>query len=407
MQDLAPLPQPTSAHARLLASRPLAPWGGEIRRILCVCTDTLSDVLMTTPALHALRHAFPDRHLTLLTSAAGAALAPFLADVDDVIRYDAPWAHIRPPRTHPADLAMRVLLEERHFDAAAIFTGYSQNSLPAATFCYLAGIPRRLARCRENPYALLNDWVRETDSGESMQHEVQRHLTLVSAIGAVTNETRMRMQLRDLDRRTLAAILLRRKIRLDRPYIVVHPGASAEWLRYPAERFGEAAAQLVRATHMNVLVTGTAREAPLVRTLIRAAGPSVQPFIRDLTDAFELGAFAALIERATVVVSNNGGPVHVASALGTPVVDLHALGNQQHGPWQTPNRVLFNDVEGPWRYRTAFAPRHHASSKAIPSVEVAEATLDLIKETDYPTRLAQTRTDEAETHTERGSLGHS
>jgi lipopolysaccharide heptosyltransferase II len=336
---------------------------------------------MTTPALHALRTSLPGCRLTLLTSHAAAEVAPFLDDVDDVIRYAAPWAGLRPPRTHPADLAIRAQLEERAFDAAVIFTVYSQNPLPAATVCYLAGIPRRLARCRENPYALLNDWVRESEPAEGTQHEVQRQLSLVGAVGASANDTRMRMRVRDIDRKTLAATLARRHIDPDLPYLVVHPGASAPSRRYPAERFGDAAAQTIRAIGMNVLVSGSASEAALARALIDAAGPLARPFLHDLTDALELGGLAALIERATVVVSNNSGPVHIASALGTPVVDLYALTNPQHGPWQTPHRVLFNDVECRWCYRSICPQGHHACLRGIASNEVASTTLDLIDET--------------------------
>jgi len=400
MKSLALLAKPSAAHAAVAADAPLAPWGDNVKRILCVRTDNLGDVLMTTPALHALRAASPNRHLTLLTSPAGAAVAPLLADVDDVIRYDAPWAHNRPPRSHAADLAMRAILEERQFDAAVIFTVYSQNPLPASTMCYLAGIHRRLARCRENPYALLNDWVRETEPEQGVRHEVERQLSLVGAVGATAVDSRMRMQLRDIDRDTLAAILARRGIDPDVPFAVLHPGASAESRRYPAERFGEAAARLVRATGMNILVTGSMSEAPLARMLIESAGPSVRPFMHDLTDAFELGAFAALIERASVVISNNSGPVHMASALGVPVVDLYALTNPQHGPWKTPHRVLFNDVECRWCYRSICPQGHHACLRGIPSIEVANAALELIEETSQAPSRVQPNASRIATHTE-------
>jgi lipopolysaccharide heptosyltransferase II len=400
MKSLSLVPPPLTAHARVAAAAPLTRWDSDIKRILCVRTDNLGDVLMTTPALQALRNTCPDRHLTLLTSPAGAAVAPFLADVDEVIRYDAPWAGARPPRSHPADLAMRQRLEEGRFDAAVIFTVYSQNPMPAATMCYLAGIHRRLARCRENPYALLSDWVRETEPEHGVQHEVRRQLSLVQAIGADAVDTRMRMQLRSIDRKTLDSILARRGIDSDSPYAVMHPGASAESRRYPVGQFAQTAARLVRATGMNVLVTGSKSEAALAQTLIDAAGPSVRPFMHDLTDAFELGAFAALIERATVVISNNSGPVHIASALGAPVVDLYALTNPQHGPWQTPHRVLFNDVECRWCYRSVCPELHHACLRGISPANVADAALALIDETGGTPASAQPADHSIATHTD-------
>jgi lipopolysaccharide heptosyltransferase II len=399
MKSLSALAKPITAHARLTAAKPLDAWGADVKRILCVRTDNLGDVLMTTPALHALRSAAPGRRLTLLTSSAGCALAPFLPDVDDVIRYDAPWAGHRSSTSIASDLAMHAQLKMRGFDAAAIFTVYSQNPLGAATLCYLSGIERRLARCRENPYALISDWVPEHEPEQGTQHEVLRQLSLVNAIGAHTDDTRMRMTVTDIARNALDTALGTRGIDATQPFIVMHPGATAESRRYPAERFGGAAARLIGETGMNVLVTGSAGEAALAHTLRASAPPACRPWIHDLTGALDLGAFAALIERTRVLISNNSGPVHIASALGTPVVDLYALTNPQHAPWQTPHRVLFHDVECRWCYRSVCPYGHHACLLGVETLDVVDATLDLLDEIrsravpqpedDEPQRLAQ------------------
>src|SRR5690606_15912156 len=63
----------------------------DVRRILCVRLDNMGDVLMTTPALRALKRQRPGRRLTLLASPSGAALAPHLEDVDEVMAYRVPW----------------------------------------------------------------------------------------------------------------------------------------------------------------------------------------------------------------------------------------------------------------------------------------------------------------------------
>src|SRR5699024_12371733 len=91
------------------------------RRILCVRLDNIGDVLMSTPAIRALRHAIPDAHISLLASRAGASLAPFLPDVDDVIAHDAPWvknANAAPAATRdPGDP-----FQERQHDAEVYLT---------------------------------------------------------------------------------------------------------------------------------------------------------------------------------------------------------------------------------------------------------------------------------------------
>ena len=120
-------------------------WQG-VRRVLCVRLDSIGDVLMTTPAIRALRETY-GCHVTLLTSAAGAAVAPLVPEVDDTLVFAAPW--MKSANGGTSDQEMIARLAAGGFDAAVIFTVYSQNPLPAAYLCYLAGIPRRLAHCHE------------------------------------------------------------------------------------------------------------------------------------------------------------------------------------------------------------------------------------------------------------------
>src|SRR4051812_40739669 len=95
--------------------------------VLAVRLDALGDVLMTEPAIRALKEARPGRRVTLLTSPAGAALGPILPAVDGVIVYDAPWMKATAPRAEARpDWAVIERLRRARFDAAAIFTVYSQ-----------------------------------------------------------------------------------------------------------------------------------------------------------------------------------------------------------------------------------------------------------------------------------------
>src|SRR5437762_1881119 len=98
-----------------------------MQRILCVRLDALGDVLMTTPALAALQESGNGR-VTLLTSSAGAAIAPLVPVVDETIVYDAPWMKAAEPRIDGStDRAFIERLRAENFDAAVIFTVYSQN----------------------------------------------------------------------------------------------------------------------------------------------------------------------------------------------------------------------------------------------------------------------------------------
>jgi lipopolysaccharide heptosyltransferase II len=364
------IPLTLEAHARAPAVTPHRAWGSDVKRILCIRLDNLGDVLMTTPALHALRCSAPQRQITLLTSRVGAAAARHLDDVDAVIEYDAPWVKQDAPIDFHRDLAMRERLAAGDFDAAVIFSVYSQNPLPAAMLCHLSGIDRRLAHCRENPYGLLTDWVAETEPQQGTRHEVERQLALVAHVGAETEDQRMRFNVSPEDR----ARLRQHGLALDAPYFVIHPGASAASRRYPIERFAQVAASLASLISHPIYVTGGRDEAALSAHLSAA-----HPNVFDLAGTLDLGELAALIQDASVLISNNSGPVHLASALGTPVVDLYALTNPQHMPWQTSNRVLYHDVPCRWCYRSVCPEGHHACLNGVAVEDVVAAACELFE----------------------------
>jgi lipopolysaccharide heptosyltransferase II len=343
------------------------------RRLLAVRLDALGDVLMTTPALRALKTTQPARRLTLLASPAGAAAAALVPEVDEVIVYEAPWMKATPPRADRiADLSMIEHLRAGGFDAAVIFTVYSQNPLPAALLCYLAGVPRRLAHCHENPYQLLTDWVVDPEPAGGMRHEVRRQLDLVAAVGARAGDERLSLRVPPGARARVRRLLKERG--LDRrPWVLLHPGATAPSRRYPPEQFAEAARALAQATGCAVVLSGAAREQALVDTMAALIGVEAVGL-----PGLPLGEFAALVEAAPVLVSNNSGPVHIAGAVGTPVVDLYALTNPQHTPWAVPHRVLFHDVPCKYCYKSVCPLGHHDCLRRVPPKAVAEAALSLL-----------------------------
>jgi lipopolysaccharide heptosyltransferase II len=328
---------------------------------------------MTTPALRALKAARRDRHLALLASPAGAAAAALLPAVDEVIVYEAPWMKTTPPHADSApDLGMVDRLRGRRFDAAAIFTVYSQSPLPAALLCYLADIPRRLAHCHENPYQLLTDWVLDPEPARVVRHEVRRQLDLVAAVGCAVADERLSLDVSGAARARVNGLLAARG--LDRrPWVLVHPGATAPSRRYPPAQFAEAARAVARVTGCAIVLSGTDDDPALTEITAALAGVEVH-----VLDGLPLAEFCALVEAAPLLLSNNSGPVHVAAAVGTPVVDLYALTNPQHTPWAVPHRVLFHDVPCKYCYKSVCPEGHHDCLRRVPPAAVAEAVLSLL-----------------------------
>jgi lipopolysaccharide heptosyltransferase II len=344
------------------------------KNILCIRLDTIGDVIMTTPAIAALKVAHPNRRITLMTSSAGAAIAPLIPILDNLIVYDSPWLKATAPRLNSdPEFAMIEQLRQANFDAAVIFTVYSQNPLPSAFLCYLAGIPLRLAHCHENPYQLLTDWLKDPEPEQFTRHEVRRQLDLVASVGCDTEGDRMVLQLPDAAMVRVRAKLDALRVDCEHRWVVIHAGATAPSRRYPPEHFAIVARQLVQLG-IQVVFTGTQPEQELVESIRSAMElPSF-----SLVDRLTLEELAALLQLAPLLISNNTGPVHIAAALGTPIVDLYALTNPQHTPWGVPNRVLFHDVPCRICYKSICPEGHHHCLRLVSPESVVDAVLELL-----------------------------
>ncbi len=351
----------------------------DAKRILCVRLDGAGDVLMTTPAFRALREFSPARRLTLLTSPAGAAAARHVPEVDDVIVFRAPWMKAACGSPND-DAAVAAELAARSFDAAVIFTVYSQNPLPAAYLCRLANVPLRLAHCRENPYHLLTDWVPDPEPQRLLRHEVRRQLDLVATVGSRPRDERLSFSLGSSAKRRTARLLASMGIAGRRRLVVAHPGASAASRRYPPELFAQALERLHALVDCDIVLTGDESESELAEKVIAS---SRSP-IRSLAGMLDLAGLGALLARADVVISNNTAPAHIAAAVGTPVVDLYALTNPQHAPWLVEQRVLYHDVPCRYCYKSVCPEGHHACLRSVAPETVAAAAAELLIDATLP-----------------------
>ena len=355
----------------------------QARNVLIVRLDSLGDVLMCTPAMRAIKQSRPGRVLTLLTSHAGAAAARYIPELDGVLAYPAPWIKSSGERSAIVDADMITRIAARQFDAAVILTSYSQSALPAALLCHLAGIPLRLAHCRENPYWLLSDWVPETEPDQMVRHEVQRQLDLAASIGCQTANTQLSFRVPDAALAHVRRLLLARSISAHTPFILLHPGASAPSRRYPAHLWSQAIDAIAQHHSASIVLTGEASESGLIDQIREAcAGPVI-----SLAGQLDLGQLGAAISLASVVVSNNTGPAHMAAAIGTPLVDLYALTNPQHTPWQVEHRILFHDVPCRFCYKSLCPEGHHACLTKVEPVRVALAVRSLLEQA--PARAPQ------------------
>lgn len=345
----------------------------QARNILAVRLDNMGDVVMLGPALRAVKATSPEARITLLASPAGASIAPLLPDVDDVIVLRSVWQDVGNHIAFDPARERRLIasLARRRFDAALIFTSFSQTPHTPGYVCYLAGIPLRAGESKEFGGGTLTTELR---GAPDELHQVERNLRLVEHLGFRVRDRRLALSIPEADRAAARSLLAARDLAPDEPYILLHPGASAQARRYPAERYGEVA-RLLTDQGWSVLVTGVEREAALLQTVLGRA-----PGAKELFGATTPGQYAALVERAALVICNDTLPMHLADALRTPAVVLYSGTEyeQQWRPRDTRARLLRRDTPCSPCYR--FECPIGLPCLDIPPSEVVSAAGELLAE---------------------------
>ncbi|MBK9714676.1 MAG: glycosyltransferase family 9 protein [Kouleothrix sp.] len=304
------------------------------RNILAVRLDNIGDVVMLGPALRAVKETSPQARLTLLATPGGATAAPLLPWVDDLLTWRPIWQDLGHLPFDPArERELVDTLAGRGFDAALIFSSFSQTPHPAGYVCYLAGIPLRAGESKEFGGRCLTTELRGAPDD---LHQVERNLRLVESLGFVARERRLAIAIPDAARAAAPELLRGAGIDPNAPFVLIHPGASAQARRYPPERSGDMA-RLLCERGRQVLVTGVERERALVETVLARA-----PDARCLLGGTSLPEYAALVERAALVICGNTLPLHLADALMTPALALYS-GTDYDEQWRprfTRSRLL-------------------------------------------------------------------
>ena len=343
------------------------------RRILLVRLDNIGDVVLLSPAIAAIRQACPDAELTLLASPAGALAAPLLPAIDHVIEHRASWQQLDPGAVEAStERALIEQLRAEAFDAAIIFTSFSQTPVAAAYACYLAGIPLRAAF---NGDAFSGELITHAvSSAEAPEHQAERAAFLVGELGLPLSDTRLRLAVPRAARAEADDALSTVGIGPLASYVAIVPGASASARRYSAERFAEVARDHARRGE-HVVVVGSARETSLVDEITERAGDGVS----GLAGRTSVPALAALIQRARLVVANNSLALHLADAFGTPVVSTYAGTDPASywGPRRAPHRLITAPADCAPCFRITCNRGHECLD--IPAHSVVAAGMELLE----------------------------
>ena len=361
----------------------------DARNILAIRLDNIGDVIMLGPALRAVKETSLDARLTLLASPAGATAVPLLPWIDDVIVCHAPWQDIGGHVAFDPERELQFIhmLSERKFDAALIFTSFSQSPHVPGYVCYLAGIPLRAGESKEFSGGILTTELR---SAPDEFHQVERNLRLVEHLGFIVNDLQLKIDIHDDARTAVSTLLTGVGLDLNDPFIIIHPGASAQARRYPADRFGTLA-RLLTNGGWPVLITGVERESALIEEMLEHA-PQAHSIIGT-----SLAEYSALIEQAALVICNDSLPMHLADAMKTPEIVLFS-GTDYEEQWRprTTSSILLRRETACHPCYLFECPIQHACLDISPEevVEEVETMLEdsrTVKMTDHALRAGENR----------------
>ncbi len=292
-----------------------------MRRILAIRHDNNGDLTLLGPALRALGAA---ARVTLVCGPTGEGAARLLPGVAEVVVMRAEWIDAAPEPIERSRIEGDVATyAAAAADEAFVFTSFHQSPLPTALLLRLAGVPAIAAISVDYPGALLDTRVRVPDN----IHEVERALTLVGARGYA-------LPAGD-DGRLRYVPLPERFGELPARYVAVQPGATVPARAWAPAKLRALVAEL-EARGRRVVLVGSAGERELVRTVAADSGAL------ELAGATTYAQFASIVRDADALVVGNSSGIHVASAVGTPVVTIFAptIAPIRFAPWHVPFAML-------------------------------------------------------------------
>ncbi|RJQ19009.1 MAG: lipopolysaccharide heptosyltransferase II [Nitrospiraceae bacterium] len=335
----------------------------------------IGDAVLATPAIRAIRRAYPDARLSLLVKPWVSDIFKGNPDVDEIILYDERFKGIA------GKLKLARELRKKRFDAAILL----QNAFDAALIAWLAGIPERIGYDRDLRGFFLTKAIPVTKEILS-QHQVYYYLDLLKSTGIEAKEAHPYIFLTE-DERQWAKNIVRANGPSPLPQspypnprllVGINPGATyGSAKRWMPERFAEVIRRTIDELNGNVIIFGSAAERGIADEIIGKLGtfdPEHGTNILNMAGKTTLRELAALIAECDAFITNDSGPMHMASALFVPVVAIFGSTNKTAtGPFGEGHKIITKDLPCSPCMERECPEKHLDCMSAITSDEVFDA----------------------------------
>lgn len=309
------------------------------RNILVIDFGQLGDVVMSLPALRAIRERYPHARITVIVGRPGAEIIDMSGYADATIEVDR--VSLRDGSKPLSVLRIfRVVkdVRRRKFDFVIDLHSFSETNLLG----FFSGAPKRLfSRRPGRSLDFLANFNPKppVDKNDPDQHLIDRYLDVLVPLGIKDQPRVPRLTTTVADGRTIDAMLRKAKAESGTPLVGLFPGAGHPGRCWPVEQFAQLADFLIRNDGVRPIIFVGPEERHLVARM-RALFPSACVILEKLS----IPQLAAAQARLAVFVSNDTGPVHIAAAVGTPIVVLIDLPRPHaYVPTGTSQRLIFSE----------------------------------------------------------------
>jgi heptosyltransferase II len=345
-------------------------------RLLIRATNWVGDAIMALPALRAVRRRFPEVHIAVLTLPYVAQIYDGQGVADELIAYDRHGEHAGFGGRERLAAALRAM----QFDTALLL----QNAFDAAWIAWRAGIRERIGYRRDGRGWLLTKAIRLPRTGETPAHEKYYYLELLRRVGwieGLPEVPEIRLAVAPAAAQNAEQKLRTAGARPSVTRIAVGAGASYGSAKcWPPQRFAQALNQLQAERDTDIILFGTPGEAAVSSAIQQGLK---KPAI-DLTGKTEIAELPALLSRCTMFLGNDSGAMHVAAAVGLPVVAVFGPTDPYGTAPVTPRSTIIQEKSycspcflrrcpTDHRCMTAIAPERISSSLLSTLAEVAPA----------------------------------
>jgi lipopolysaccharide heptosyltransferase II len=276
------------------------------RNILFIRVDRIGDMVVSTPALRAIKRSSPGAHLTVLASRSNAQLLRHDPHVDRVLVWDG----VRPLGSPIGFLHRANRLARARFDA--VIDPMTGHDLRTALIAWLSRAPMRIGYAGYGREVFFSHICRP--GGDRLMVDLILDLTYILGARPDGGTPQLRLLPIELEQ---ARCRLTSSGSAGRPLVAIHPGAHYPSQRWPADYFARMAQHLQRDHACRVILLGGPEDGTLIKRIQASAAMDLAAFER-----LDVRQTAAMIAQADVLVCNNSGPLHLAAALGTPTLSF-------------------------------------------------------------------------------------